>query len=156
MPCTVMIPAGPDLGAALVSNLCQHASEPQLVRVLSKDDAQRESHCSTSSDWHCQSDSDDWPDDLERCTEWKFVGHDAWASLLCCLPAGKTDEGAVRAAVEEQYLQTVPVPVYHMEMFYVRQTRQGTVETADLRLCTGKICEPKTVEEMDRCSFLGV
>ena len=33
-------------------------------------------------------------------------------------PAGKTYEDAVRAAVEEQYLPTVPVPVHYIEFFY--------------------------------------
>ena len=33
-------------------------------------------------------------------------------------PVGKTYEDAVRAAVEEQCLPTVPVPVHCMEMFY--------------------------------------
>ena len=32
--------------------------------------------------------------------------------------AGKTYEDAVRAAVEEQYLPTVPVTVHRMEFFY--------------------------------------
>ena len=36
------------------------------------------------------------------------------------------------------------------------RTRQGIVETANSRLCTGKIGEPTTVEKMDRCSFVGV
>ena len=32
----------------------------------------------------------------------------------------------------------------------------GIVETADTRLCTGKISEPTTVEKMDRSSCVGV
>ena len=46
--------------AALASNLCQEASELQSVGISSKDNAQRESHCSTPSHCQiCQSDSDD-------------------------------------------------------------------------------------------------
>ena len=33
-----------------------------------------------------------------------------------------------------------------------RTTRQGIVETADSRQCTGKIGEQMTVEKMKRCS----
>ena len=36
------------------------------------------------------------------------------------------------------------------------RTRQGIVETAYTRLCTGKICEPTKVEKMDRSSCVGV
>ena len=32
--------------------------------------------------------------------------------------AGETYEDAVLAAVEVQYLPTVPIPVHHMELFY--------------------------------------
>ena len=58
--------------AALVSNLCPKASDPQYVGVSSKDDAQQESQCCTSA--HCQSDSDDLQDDHETSTEWQFEG----------------------------------------------------------------------------------
>ena len=54
--------------AALMSNLSPKASAPQLVGVSSKDNTQCETHCCTSS--HCQSDSEDWPDDHETSTEW--------------------------------------------------------------------------------------
>ena len=44
---------------------------------------------------------------------------------------------AAVAAVEDQYLLAVPVPVHHMETFTIQlQTRQGIVETANSRLCT--------------------
>ena len=36
------------------------------------------------------------------------------------------------------------------------RTRQGIVETADTRLCTGKIGEPTTVEKMDWSSCVGM
>ena len=58
--------------AALVSNLCQKASDPQLVCVSSRDSAQGDSQCCTSS--HGQSDSDYSPDVHEKSTEWKFKG----------------------------------------------------------------------------------
>ena len=98
--------------AALVSNLCPNASDPQSIGVSSKDNFRRESPCGTSS----QSDSEVLPDDQETSAEWKFEGHiyfsaGRWSS-------GKTYEDAVREAVEEQYLPTVPVPVHRMEIFY--------------------------------------
>ena len=43
------------------------------------------------------------------------------------------------AAVEEQNLPTVPVPVHHMEIFLPLSPQQGIVETAYSRLCTDKI-----------------
>ena len=98
-----------------MSNLCPNASDPQSIGVLSKDNSRRESPCGTSS----QSDSEVLPDDQETSAEWKFEGHiyfsaGRWSS-------GKTYEdahAAVREAVEEQYLPTVPVPVHRMEIFY--------------------------------------
>ena len=56
-----------------------------------------------------------------------------------CWPAGKTYEDTVLAAVEEQYLQTFPVPVHCMEFLTISRsrTRQGIVETSNARLCTG-------------------
>ena len=45
--------------AALVSNLCPNASDPQSIGVSSKDNTRRESPCGTSS----QSDSEDLPED---------------------------------------------------------------------------------------------
>ena len=47
------------------------------------------------------------------------------AYLLCCgrWPAGKTYEDAIRAAMEEQYLPTVPVPVHRMEIFTAEPDR---------------------------------
>ena len=59
--------------AEFVSNLCPNAQNPQLVGVLSKDDAQGESHRGTSS--HAQSDSDNSLDDHETSPERKFEGH---------------------------------------------------------------------------------
>ena len=61
-------------------------------------------------------DSEVLPDDQETSAEWKFEGHiyfsaGRWSS-------GKNYEDAVRAAVEDQYLPTVPVPVHRMEIFY--------------------------------------
>ena len=50
--------------AALVSNLCPNASDSQSIGVSSKNDAQRDFLCGTSS--HRQSDSDDSPDDFEK------------------------------------------------------------------------------------------
>ena len=60
-----------DKAAALVSNLCPNASDPQSIGVSSKDNARRESPCGTSS----QSDSEDLPDDHETSSEWKFERH---------------------------------------------------------------------------------
>ena len=48
----------------------------------------------------------------------KFEGHLYFQVAACRWSAGKTCEDAVRAAVEEHYLPTVPVPVNRMEMFY--------------------------------------
>ena len=75
--------------------------------------AQLDSLCSTSS--HRQSDSDDSPDYLENSAEVKFKGHLYFA--VCRWSAEETYKDAVLAAVEEQYLPTVPVPVHHMDLF---------------------------------------
>ena len=82
--------------AALVSNLCPNTSDPLLANLWSRDDAQLDCHCSTSS--HGQSDSDNSPDDQETSTEWKFNGHLYFAAGRW--PAGKTYEATVWAAVE--------------------------------------------------------
>ena len=58
--------------AAFVSNLCPNASDSQWIGVSSKDNAQRDSLCGTSS--HRQPDFYDSPDDLEKSAEWKFEG----------------------------------------------------------------------------------
>ena len=98
--------------ASLVSNLCPNTSDPQSIGISSKDIARRDFPCGTSS----QSDSEDLPDDHETSSEWKFEGHIYFEAGRW--PAGKTYEDAVRAALEEQYLPTVPVPVHRMEIFY--------------------------------------
>ena len=64
-------------------------------------------------------DSEVLPDDQETSAEWKFEGHiyfsaGRWSS-------GKNYEDAVRAAVEDQYLPTVPVPVHRMKFFTIRR-----------------------------------
>ena len=52
---------------------------------------------------------------------------------------GKTCEEAVLAAVKEQFLITVQVPVHTWEVFTTRlQNPTGNVETADSTLCTGR------------------
>ena len=134
--------------AALVSNLCPNTSDPQSIGVSSKDSARRDSPCGTSS----QSDSEDLPDDHETSSEWKFEGHIYFEAGRW--PAGKTYEDAVRAAVEEQYLPTVPITWKFFQ--FGGRTRQGIVETAYTRLCKGKIGEPTTVEKLDRSSCVGV
>ena len=60
--------------------------------------------------------------------------------------AGNTYEDAGSAAMEEQYLPTVPVqavPVHHTEIFRNSvaepDSGQGIVQTADSRLCTGEL-----------------
>ena len=88
--------------------------DPQSICVSSKDNARRESHWGTSSP--SQSNSEDLPDDHETSSEWKFERENNFEAGLW--PAGKTFEDAVRAAVKEQYLQTVPVAVHRMECFY--------------------------------------
>ena len=98
--------------AALVSNLCPNASDPQSIGVSSKDNFRRESPCGTSS----QSDSEVLPDDQETSSEWKFEGHIYFSAG--CWPAGKTYEDAGWAAVDQQYLPNAPVPVHRMEIFY--------------------------------------
>ena len=79
--------------AALVSDLCQKASDLQSIGVSSKDNAQRESPCGTSS----QSDSEDLPKDHETSSEWKFEGHIYFEAGRW--PAGKTYEDTVWVAV---------------------------------------------------------
>ena len=68
---------------------------------------------------------------------------------------------AVWAAVEKQYLPTVPVPVHIMESFAMQQPKFCEPDRDLLKLlirrgCTGNIGEPITVEKMDRCSCVGV
>ena len=84
---------------------------------IEQDNAQRDSLCGTSS--HRQSDSYDSLDDLENSAEWKFEGYLYFTG--CRWSAGETYEDALRAAVEEQYLLTVPVPVHHLKMFTIRR-----------------------------------
>ena len=104
--------------AALVSNLCPNASDPQSVGVSSQDNAanarrkshaRRESHCGTSS--HSQSDSDNLPDDHQTssASEWKFEWHIYFQAGRW--PAGKTYEDAVREALEELYFKRKPFQV---------------------------------------------
>ena len=101
--------------AALVSNLCPNASDPQSIGVSSKDifnvNPPVAHHLSSS-----QLDSEVLQDDQETSSEWKFEGHIYFSA--CRWSAGKTYEDTVRAAVEEQYLPTIPVPVYRKEFFY--------------------------------------
>ena len=90
-------------------------------------DAQRESHCSTSS--HL-------PVWLGQFTVWSWNIHRMEirrASLLLLLEAGparptmKTYEDTVRAAVEEQFLPFVPVPVHSRNFFTIQlQNQTGT------------------------------
>ena len=110
--CRILRERGLGKAAALKSNLCPNSSDPQSIGISSKDNARRESPCCTSS----QSDSEDLPEDHETSSEWKFEGHIYFEAGRW--PAGKTYEDAVRAALEEQYLPTVPVPVHRMEIFY--------------------------------------
>ena len=121
--------------AALVSNLCPNTSDPQLVCI----------HCDTSS--HCQSDSDDLQDDHKASTEWQFEEHLYFAAG--CWPAGKKiyDDAVcsrVWAAVKEQYLPTVPVPVHHMEIFY---NAAAEPDRALLKLPIQGYVPPTTVEK---------
>ena len=55
-------------------------------------------------------------DDLETSREWKFKGHPYFAAGL--LSARETFEDEVLAAVEQQYLPAVSLPVHHMKMYY--------------------------------------
>ena len=80
--------------AALVSNLCPNASDPQSIGKSSEDNARYESPCGTSS----QSDLEDLPDDNETSSEWKFEGDIYFEAGRW--PAGKTYEDAVREAAE--------------------------------------------------------
>ena len=89
--------------AALMSNLCQNASDPPSVDV-------------SSTSFHCQSYSDDLPDDHETSSELKIEGHIYFA--VGHLSAGEPYEDAFRAAVEEQFSPTVPVLAHCMETFY--------------------------------------
>ena len=127
--------------AALVSNLCQNASDPQSIGVSSKDNLIRIRRIHRMITKHPQNGS------------LNFEGHIYFEAGRW--PAGKTYQDAVGAAVEEQYLPTVPVLVHTFLQFGGR-TRRGTVETADSRLCTGKISEPTSVEKMDRSSCVGL
>ena len=86
--------------AALVSKLCQNASDPQLVHILRKENAQHKSRCGTSS--HGQSDPDNLTDGHETSTEWKFEGYLYF--LAARWPAGKAYAYAFWAEVGEQYI----------------------------------------------------
>ena len=105
---------------------------------------------------------EDLSDDHETSSEWKFEEHIYFEAGRW--PVGKTYEDAVRAAVEEQYLPTVPVPVHRKESFY-KSEAEPHMELLKLPIrgyvhchCTGKISEPTRtrVEKMDRSSCVGV
>ena len=112
-PCRILLERELSQAAALVSYLCLNASDTQSIGVSSKDNARREAPCGTSF----QSDSEDLRDDHETSSEWKFEGHIYFEAGRWS--AEKTYEDAVQAAVEEQYLPTVPVPVHLMESFTI-------------------------------------
>ena len=74
-------------------SLTLHTEWMVIDWVSSKDNAQRDSLCGTSS--HCQFDSnDDPPNVLEKSTEWKFEAHLYFA--VCRWAAGDTYEDTVR------------------------------------------------------------
>ena len=125
--------------AELVSNLCPNPSDPQSIRVSSKDNSLLDSLCGTSS--HCQSDSDDSQDDLEKSAEYKFKGHlyfaaGSWSTGRLM----KIQSGSCGGAVFTKCSCSCP-PHGNVSQFgvWTAWTRQGTVETADSRLCTGEI-----------------
>ena len=109
-----------------MSNFCPNASDPQSVGVSSKDKAQRQPHCCTSS--HSQPDTDDLSDDHETSSGWTFEGNIYFGAGRW--PAAKTYENTIRAAVEKQYLPTVPVPVHRMEFFTIRRPAEPDRERA--------------------------
>ena len=63
-----------------------------------------------------QSNVDNSHDDFETSTEWKFEGHLDFAAGQWT--AGETYEDKNWAAVKEQYIPNVHVPVQHMAFFY--------------------------------------
>ena len=107
---------------ALVSNLSPNSSDPRSIGVSCKDNPQlwRDPLWGRSS--FRQSDSDDLLNDPEKSAEWKFGGHLRFAA--CRWSAGETYEKAVLAAVDEQYLPTVPVPVHHVEILPAESDRE--------------------------------
>ena len=81
---------------AFKSNLCQilqeNSSDPQLICVLSK--TMLDASCPVAHHQDLQYDN-------KTSSEWKFEEHIYFEAGRW--PAGKTNEDAVRAAVEEQY-----------------------------------------------------
>ena len=58
-----------------------------------------------------------------------------------------------RSSIYQLFLLLPPHGVF---LRFCGRTRQGIVETADSRLCTGEVGEPMPVEKMDRCRCVGV
>ena len=96
---------------ALVSSLFLNLSDPQKICVSSIVYAQIPLWHITS---HCQSDSDVtwWSRKIQNGS---LKGTSTYPSLATSQQV-KTNEDTVLAAVEEQYLPTVPVPVHCMEI----------------------------------------
>ena len=140
--------------AALKSNLCPNALDPQSIGVSSKDNFRHKSPCCTSS----QSDSEvpvlpGWSRNILRMEVRK-------AYLFFCWPPVRRENVWRRSSGsggEAIFTECSCSCASHGDFLqFGGRTWQGIVETADTRLCTGKICEPTTVEKMDRSSCVGV
>ena len=138
-----------DLGktAALVSNLCPNESDPWLICVLSKDNAQRDSLCCTSS--HRQSDSYDSLNDLEKSADKKIWGCFYFAAYQWF--AGETYE----------FWQLWRSSIYQLFLFLSTTWKYFTVWCLNCLNQTGNCwnCRFKAMyrrNQMDRSSFVGV
>ena len=135
--------------AELVSNLCPNPSDPQSIRVSSKDNSLLDSLCGTSS--HCQSDSDDSQDDLEKSAEYKFKGHLYFAAGSWS--TGETYEDTVR--------QLWRSSIYQLFLFLSTTWKCFTIWCLNCLNPTGNCwnCRFNAMyrrNQMDRSSFVGV
>ena len=72
------------------------------------------------------------------------------------------EDKKVKVVFEEKYLPNAPVSVQDMEFFYNSNYYSTAIpfwvffEMANLRLCTGQISKPTTMEKMKIWSYIGV
>ena len=122
----------------VITVLSAPSSHVPMLNVLKVYNAQRESHCCTSS--HGQSNSDNLPDDHETSSEWRFKGHMYFASGRWPLqwPEGKLMKTQFRQLWRSSTndLRTVPVPVHRLESFY-NSAAEANRELLKLQLFQG-------------------
>ena len=125
--------------AALVSNLCPDASDPQLFGVLSKDDAYQESQCYSAT--HHPLASLIWK--IHRMIIKHLQNKNLKGSLFCGFLLAhrkkimNTQFGWSGGAVFTGCSCSCPTHGI-LQFSGYHQTQQGIIETADLRLCTRK------------------